>query len=55
MATPELTENVIVAYAQKFNTHPAMIIGRLQHKKVIDYATGRQFMIPVNLETVPAT
>lgn len=42
-----LTEVDIISYAKKFNTHPAIIIGRLQHDKVIPYALGRQFIKPV--------
>ena len=31
----EITEDDIIEFAEKFNTHPAMIIGRLQKKKLI--------------------
>lgn len=44
-----ITEQAIVDYARKFNTHPAMIIGRLQHDGVIPYSVGRQFMEPIDL------
>jgi len=44
-----ITEQDIINYAQKFNTHPAMIIGRLQHDKIIPYSIGRQFMEPIDL------
>ena len=44
-----ITEQDIIDYAQKFNTHPAMIIGRLQFKKHIPYSVGRQFMEPIDL------
>jgi HTH-type transcriptional regulator / antitoxin HigA len=47
-----LSEEDIVAYAKKFNTHPAMIIGRLQHDGYIPYSVGRQFMVPIDLNHV---
>ncbi len=45
--TPD--EEDITAYAKKFNTHPAMIIGRLQHKGLLPYHVGRKFIVPVEL------
>ena len=47
-----ISEQDIIDYAKKFNTHPAMIIGRLQHDGYIHYSVGRQFMEPVNLNPV---
>jgi HTH-type transcriptional regulator / antitoxin HigA len=44
-----LTEEKIVAFAQKFDTHPAMIIGRFHHKGLLPFSVGRSFMEPVNL------
>ncbi|MFW5793851.1 MAG: ImmA/IrrE family metallo-endopeptidase [Bacteroidota bacterium] len=44
-----ITEKDILDYAEKFNTHPAMIIGRLQHDGLITYSVGRQFMKPIDL------
>lgn len=44
-----ITEQDIIGYAKKFNTHPAMIIGRLQHDEYIQYNVGRQFMEPIDL------
>ncbi|MDK7675039.1 HigA family addiction module antitoxin [Weeksella virosa] len=43
-----LTETDIVEYAKKFNTHPAIIIGRLQKKEIIPYSQGRQFFLKLN-------
>ena len=37
-------------FARKFNTHPAIIIGRLQHKKRIPFSLGREFIESVNFE-----
>ena len=44
-----LTEPDIQEYANQINTHPAMIIGRLQHKKLISYSVGKKFLVPVDL------
>jgi len=44
-----LTEPDIMEYANQINTHPAMIIGRLQHKKLIHYSVGKKFIVPVDL------
>jgi HTH-type transcriptional regulator / antitoxin HigA len=44
-----LSKNNIIAYAKKFNTHPAIIIGRLQHKKLIDFSIGKEFIEKVEL------
>lgn len=44
-----LYEDDIVEFAKKFNTHPAMIIGRLQYDKHIPNTVGRQFMEPIDL------
>lgn len=46
---PELFEEDILAFAKKFGTHPAIIIGRLQHDGFIDYSVGRDFIEPVEL------
>lgn len=47
-----ITEQDIIDYAEKFDTHPAMIIGRLQHDGIIPYSVGRQFLEPVDLNSV---
>jgi plasmid maintenance system antidote protein VapI len=44
-----ITEQDIIDYARKCDTHPAMIIGRLQHDNIIHYSVGRQFMEPIDL------
>lgn len=44
-----LSEDDIVRYAKKFNTHPAMIIGRLQKKGLLPYSVGRDFFIKLDL------
>jgi HTH-type transcriptional regulator / antitoxin HigA len=44
-----LNEDDILFFAEKFNTHPAIMIGRLHHKKIIHYSVGRKFIEPINL------
>ena len=39
----------IVRYAKKFGTHPASIIGRLQHHRVINFGVGTEFFKPIDL------
>jgi addiction module HigA family antidote len=45
-----LSKEAIRKFAKAFNTHPAIIIGRLQHKKMIPYSLGREYFEPVILE-----
>lgn len=45
-----LEEQDILNFATKFGTHPAIIIGRLQHKEYIHYSQGRKFIKVINLE-----
>lgn len=45
-----ITEDDVVDFAKKFNTHPAIIIGRLQHDGLIPYSLGRKFFEPVEFE-----
>lgn len=45
-----LNDKKIRHFAKQFNTHPAIIIGRLQHKKLIPYALGRGYLEPVVFE-----
>jgi len=50
MKKNRLTTDDIVVYAEKFQTHPAMIIGRLQKKEVIHYSVGRAFIVKIKLD-----
>lgn len=43
-----LTETDIKSFAKKFNTNPAIIIGRLQHDRLISYGLGRNFLKPID-------
>lgn len=45
-----LNEEIIRSFAEEFNTHPAIIIGRLQHKELIPYSVGREFFEVVVFE-----
>ena len=45
-----LDEECIRSFAKQFNTHPAIIIGRLQHKKLIPYSLGNEYFEPVVFE-----
>lgn len=44
-----VTKDDIITFAEKFKTHPAIIIGRLQHKKLISYGKGNEFFVPIEL------
>lgn len=48
--TAPLSEDDIRAFANQFNTHPAIIIGRLQHKRLIPFSLGREYFEPVVFE-----
>lgn len=50
LSSSSLEESSIVKFAAKFNTHPAIIIGRLQHNNVIPYYVGRKFIVPIVFE-----
>jgi HTH-type transcriptional regulator / antitoxin HigA len=43
-----LTENDIINYAKSFETHPAILIGRLQHNKIIPFGMGNNFFNPIS-------
>lgn len=44
-----ITEKDIIKFAEKFNTHPAIIIGRLQRNKILPHYIGREFFEPIAL------
>lgn len=50
LRTVPLNEQSIKKFANQFNTHPAIIIGRLQHKKLIPYSLGREYIEPIIFE-----
>jgi len=43
-----LNKEDIERFAKKFNTHPAIIIGRLHHDKLVPYSLGRQFITQID-------
>lgn len=45
-----LREEDIVAAARHYGTHPALIIGRLHHKKLLHYSVGREFLAPIQFD-----
>ena len=45
-----LSDRELRNFATKFNTHPAIIIGRLQHNNRIPYSEGREYIVPVIFE-----
>lgn len=42
--------DVIRSFAEKFNTHPAIILGRFQHKKFLPFSVGRELIVPIKIE-----
>jgi HTH-type transcriptional regulator / antitoxin HigA len=44
VAAAKLSKEVIRDFAKQFKTHPAIIMGRLQHKKLIPFSLGRAFI-----------
>jgi HTH-type transcriptional regulator / antitoxin HigA len=39
----------VLAFAERFNTHPAIIIGRMQKKGIIPYSQGQEFIVRIDL------
>ena len=46
-----LNEEKVRMFAKDFNTHPAIIIGRLQHKGYIPYTFGKELFEPIIMES----
>jgi HTH-type transcriptional regulator/antitoxin HigA len=49
LALGSFEDNVIESFAQANKIHPAIIVGRLQHKKLIAFKEKRHFFVPINL------
>jgi addiction module HigA family antidote len=47
LATRSRDREAILSFAREFNTHPGIIIGRLQHLKLIPHSMGKEFIKPV--------
>ncbi|ESU24361.1 XRE family plasmid maintenance system antidote protein [Flavobacterium enshiense DK69] len=45
-----LKESDILRFAKQFNTHPAMIIGRFHHKKLLPFSLGNQFIEKIEID-----
>lgn len=45
----QIDDEVVERFAKKFNTHPAMIVGRLRHKGMKSQKFGRKYLDPVIL------
>ncbi|MEP7129186.1 MAG: ImmA/IrrE family metallo-endopeptidase, partial [Chitinophagales bacterium] len=45
-----LNADTLKGFARKFNTHPSIIIGRLQHERIIPYSLGREFFEQVKFD-----
>lgn len=52
LAAMPLSKESIKAFAVKFNTHPAMIIGRLQKKRHLHYAVGKDLFVTLAFKPV---
>ena len=44
-----LRKEDILEYAAKYGTHPAIIVGQLQHFKIIDHSKFNYFKIPITI------
>jgi HTH-type transcriptional regulator / antitoxin HigA len=44
-----LNDDSIVEWANKLNTHPGIIIGRLQHRKLIPHSVGRDLIVKIEV------
>lgn len=49
VASRPLTENIIVEFSKRFHTLPGIIIGRLQHLKLIHHSVGNHLRVKVEL------
>ena len=47
-----LSPDDVIEFANKFGTHPGIIIGRLHHLKKMLPSRGREFIIPIDLDNV---
>lgn len=59
-ASMHFNDSDFVEYAARYETHPAIIVGQLQHSGLIGYQQFNQFKVPINLfnesnKTVSAT
>lgn len=45
----DYSSEAIKIYAARFGTHPSVIVGRLQHKKIIDYWQDKELLVKICL------
>lgn len=50
LGVESLNLDEIRIFAEKVNTHPAIIVGRLQYKKLLPYNVGRELIVPIKIE-----
>ncbi|MCH8494953.1 MAG: ImmA/IrrE family metallo-endopeptidase, partial [Balneolales bacterium] len=50
IASAPLDEYMICGFAKKFGTHPGIIMGRLQHRGVVQHSVGRDLFERIELE-----
>lgn len=49
LSNDRLTPADVVTFAEKYGTHPGIIIGRLHHLQKVSPSRGREFIIPIDL------
>lgn len=49
LADNDITHDSIINFAQKYRVHPSLIVGRLQHKKIINYNQFRELIIQIDI------
>lgn len=50
LVLPRITTADILEFAHRYNTHPAMILGRLQHKGILKQSFGKELFEKIELE-----
>ena len=50
-ATGKPTNQDIQDYAQKYHTHPAIIVGQLQHRNIISYREKNHFKVALDIHS----
>jgi len=45
-----ITIDDVLEFAKKDKTHPAMIIGRLQHLTILHFSQGKEYFIPIQID-----
>lgn len=51
LSLAQISYDDVIEFANKFGTHPAAIIGRLQHKKLIPFGIGNNLFEPIDFDT----